>query len=91
MTNESSAVRKIRYCEHCDYTARDNWNLERHKSEVHLECNKCKILFSIKEHLYEHLISVHDSLIACDLCEFSSFHKDRMKRHKFNVHDIKVK
>ena len=39
------------FCEHCDYSARDNWNLERHKSEVHIECVKCKILFSVKENL----------------------------------------
>ena len=53
-------------CDKCDYVAKDNFNLQRHKDNMHcpmnIQCLKCKLIFLSK---YEYIQHNSDCVYLC--------------------------
>ena len=78
-------------CQICDFKADTELNLNTHKQEEHLKCNKCSYIAIHNKDLRRHknTMHVHDESLPCDLCSYRAIHENDLNRHKQTMHNIK--
>ena len=74
-------------CDKCDYSTKDNYNLKRHRENMHnqvqVQCLKCEAVFNSK------FKYIHHSLTCFYLCPYSGCSKKFKIDYKFNAHKRK--
>ena len=79
-------------CEHCNYKATTNGNLDRHVKSIHdgvkYSCEHCDYKASDKGNLKTHVQSIHDGVkYKCEHCGYKATTKCSLVQHVKSIHD----
>ena len=85
-------------CENCSYKSIKRGNVVKHNESVHqgvrIICDQCDKKFTQHSDLDKHLNKVHgmkiESIFKCDLCEYTTAHRQVLNFHKQRKHDGKT-
>ena len=79
----------MHHCDKCDYKSKKAGNVEKHNLSVHegfrLNCDQCEKKFSQHSDLNRHMSALHgvvfDPVLKCDLCMFTTKHRQFLTKH----------
>lgn len=85
-------MRKMYFCDQCDYSATKSTSVKYHKQAVHeglrYDCDQCDAFFTRKESLKTHKLSLHEGIrFPCDQCEYKATESGALKKHKQSQHE----
>ena len=85
-------MRKLYYCDKCDYSASKSTSVKYHKQTVHeglrYDCDQCDAFFTRKESLKTHKLSLHEGIrFPCDQCDYKATENGALKKHKQTQHE----
>jgi len=85
-------MRKMYYCDKCDYSASKSTSVKYHKQTVHeglrYDCDQCDAFFTRKESLKTHKLSLHEGIrFPCDQCDYKATENGALKKHKQTQHE----
>ena len=85
-------MRKMYYCDKCDYSATKSTSVKYHHQTVHeglrYDCDQCDAFFTRKESLKTHKLSLHEGIrFPCDQCEYKATESGALKKHKQTQHE----
>lgn len=85
-------IRKMYYCDKCDYSASKSTSVKYHHQTVHeglrYDCDQCDAFFTRKESLKTHKLSLHEGIrFPCDQCEYKATESGALKKHKQSQHE----
>ena len=90
---------KDHVCKVCGYSSSRSSNLLKHTRSVHMQlrdfkCGECEVAYKKRQDLEEHKVLVHHQesnlkfqINKCDLCDYKTFRKTHLDRHKKATHD----
>ena len=57
-------------CETCDFIGNVKYDVFLHNIRIHRKCIICQIDCFTKKGIMDHLASVHEEKVNCDMCDF---------------------